>query len=52
MKHNLPEDVPDDEEALKMVQRIVSRFDSRGGKNRLGRLMDDLGREAFRKELF
>ncbi len=45
------EDVPTDEEALDMVERIVTWFNAQGSKSRLGKLIDDMGMEAFRKEI-
>ncbi len=47
----LREDITTDEETLDMVERIVSWFDAKGTKNRLGKLIEDMGMETFRKEV-
>jgi NAD(P)H-nitrite reductase large subunit len=48
----LKEDVPSDEEALDVVERIVSCFNSKETKSRLGKLIDDMGLGAFIEEAF
>ncbi len=47
----LREDVATDEEALIIVERVVSWFNSSGGKSRLGKIIEAMGMGAFGKEI-
>jgi NAD(P)H-nitrite reductase large subunit len=47
----LLEDVPTDEEALKVVERVVSWFNSISRKCRIGKIIEEMGLETFRKEV-
>lgn len=48
----LLEDVPTDEEALEVVERVVAWFNSIDRKCRIGKLIDEMSLESFRKEVF
>jgi NAD(P)H-nitrite reductase large subunit len=47
----LQEDVPSDEEALDIVERIVFWFNCKESKSRLGKLIDEIGLDAFKEEV-
>jgi NAD(P)H-nitrite reductase large subunit len=49
--HLLREDIPSDEEALEVVERIVNWFNFMGKKGRLGKLIEEMGLETFMKEV-
>jgi NAD(P)H-nitrite reductase large subunit len=44
-------DIPTDEEALEVVDRIVAWFNSTNRKCRIGKIIDEMGLENFRKEI-
>jgi len=47
----LVEDVPTDDEALEVVGRIVSWFNAKDRKSRIGKIIEEMGVETFRKEV-
>ena len=47
----LVEDVPTDDEALEVVGRIVSWFNDKDRKSRIGKIIEEMGVETFRKEV-
>jgi len=47
----LAEDLPTDEEALSVVERFVSWFAASGRKCRIGKLVEELGIDALRREV-
>lgn len=51
LAHILVEDVPTDEDALAVVQRVVSWFTAAEKKCRIGKVLEEMGIEAFRKEV-
>jgi len=51
MAQVLVEDLPTDEEALAVVARLVSWFSAAGKKCRIGKIVEEMGIEAFRKEV-
>jgi NAD(P)H-nitrite reductase large subunit len=48
----LLEDIPTDEEALEAVEKVVSWFNAKERKCRIGKIVEEMGVEAFRKEVF
>lgn len=51
MAQVLVEDLETDAEALAVVERLVSRFSAAGRKCRLGKVLEEMGIEALRKEV-
>jgi len=51
MAQTLVEDLPTDEEALAVVERIVSWFTAAEKKCRIVKPIEEMGIEAFRKEV-
>lgn len=51
MAQVLVEDLPTDEEALAVVERLVSWFSAAGKKCRIGKVVEEMGIDAFRKEI-
>lgn len=52
LAQRLLEDAATDEEALEAVERVVSWFNSLNRKNRIGKIIAEMGMDAFRKEVF
>ncbi len=51
LSYKLVENVPTDEEALKIVDHLVQWFKAKDKRGRLGKYIDDVGFEAFRDEV-
>ncbi len=51
LSQKLAENVASDEEAMAIVDKVVNWFKAQGRKGRLGKLIDEIGMDAFRKEL-
>jgi NAD(P)H-nitrite reductase large subunit len=47
----LVDDVPSDEEALEVVGKVVEWFDSKARKCRIGKIVEEMGIDVFRKEV-
>jgi NAD(P)H-nitrite reductase large subunit len=51
LSQKLVENVASDEEAMATVDKVVNWFKAQGRKGRMGKLIDEVGMDAFRKEL-
>ena len=51
LAHRLLEHVPTDEEALALVERLVAWFKGQNRRCRLGKIIDEMGLEAFRAQV-
>lgn len=51
LSQKLAENVASDEEAMALVDKVVNWFKAQGRKGRLGKLIEEIGMDAFRREL-
>jgi NAD(P)H-nitrite reductase large subunit len=51
LSQKLVENVASDEEAMATVDKVVNWFKAQGRKGRMGKLIDEVGMDGFRKEL-
>lgn len=51
LSQKLVENVASDEEAMAIVDKAVNWFKAQGRKGRMGKLIEEIGMDAFRKEL-
>jgi NAD(P)H-nitrite reductase large subunit len=51
LSQKLAENVASDEEAMAIVDKVVNWFKAQGRKGRLGKLIEEVGIDAFRREL-
>jgi NAD(P)H-nitrite reductase large subunit len=51
LSQKLAENIPDDQEAMAIVERLVNWFKAQGRKGRMGKLIGEVGIDAFRTEV-
>lgn len=51
LSQKLAENVASDDEAMAIVDKVVNWFEAQGRKGRLGKLIEEIGMDAFRKAL-